>query len=98
VAPGELLTIFGSGLADREFRFQPEQTGSIPREVEGTRFLVEGSGYQQVLYAGAVRGELPGLMQVNVRIAPDLVFYGRLTLTIMVGGRQSSSLFWEQKP
>jgi hypothetical protein len=42
VAPGELLTIFGSGLADREIRFQPEQTGSIPREFEGTRFLVNG--------------------------------------------------------
>jgi hypothetical protein len=35
-------------------------------------------------------------MQVNVRINSDLIYYGRLTLTIMTGGRQTSSLFWKQ--
>ena len=42
VAPGEMVTVFGSGLSGAEFRFEPEKTGSIPRDVEGTRFLVNG--------------------------------------------------------
>jgi uncharacterized protein (TIGR03437 family) len=58
-------------------------TANCHRAANQVQAFVEGAGYQPVLYAGAVRGELPGLMQVNVRINSDLIYYGRLTLTIM---------------
>lgn len=101
VRAGDEVTVYltGGGALDRALdETRVVGDGELPRAANRVQAFVEGAGYQPVLYAGAVRGELPGLMQVNVRINSDLIFYGRLTLSIIIDGRQTSSFFWEQQP
>jgi uncharacterized protein (TIGR03437 family) len=79
VHPGDEVAVYLTGMGDWNQTVDPnrvvgERNGLTP--VREVRAFVEGSGYQQVVYAGAVPGQLPGLSQVNVRIAPDLKFVG----------------------
>ncbi len=41
-APGDMLTFFGAGVAGEPVRFEPEKTGSIPKDYRGMRVLIDG--------------------------------------------------------
>lgn len=101
--PGDEVAVYlvGGGVFDRpvdESKIVTAAENDLPRTANSVTAFVEGFGGQVVRYAGAVRGELPGLMQVNVRIASDLKYRDRLTLAITIDGRSSSSTFWLKQP
>lgn len=53
-----------------------------------------GAGSQEVTFAGGVPGQLPGLLQVNVLLAPDLQVNGQAWLELLVGDRRVFGLFY----
>jgi uncharacterized protein (TIGR03437 family) len=101
--PGDEVSVYliGGGAFDRpldESKVVTADESDLPHTANSVTAFVEGFGLQVVRYAGAVRGELPGLMQVNVRISPDLPYRDRLTLSITIDGRSSTSTFWLKQP
>lgn len=100
VSAGDEVSVYltGAGVLDAPVDANAVvEAKELPRPAQEVKAFVEGSGGQVVLFAGAVRGQLPGLTQVNVRIAPDLKYFGRLTLTIIVDGRRASTSFWKTR-
>lgn len=101
VEPGDEVAVYINGAGVLSESVEADKivsTDSLPRPLAEVRAFVDGSGYQVVNYAGAVRGQLPGLIQVNVRIAPDLKYVGRLTLRIMIGSDSATTDFWLRQP
>jgi uncharacterized protein (TIGR03437 family) len=95
-APGEVVSVFVSGagrlqgvvddaLAVRE---------PIPGLAQPIRAFISGSGGQEVTFAGGVAGQLPGLVQVNVRIGADFAFHGRMTLLLSAGDSEAMVELW----
>ena len=82
--PGEVVAIFVSG-AGRLGNIA-DDAAAVPFPPPGlvgdVRAFISGSGGQVVTSQGGVAGQLPGLVQVNVRIAPDFAYHGRQTLEL----------------
>lgn len=93
---GEEVTVYvsGAGNIDRwldETKIDQEAERSRPlRPVE---LLISGAGAPAILYAGTVAGQLPGLIQVNLRL-PEKLPTGRLLLTLRIAGRETTGLIW----
>lgn len=85
--PGEVVTIFVSGGGKLEGIIDDAAAVQAPPPALATPVtaVIAGSGGQAVTFAGGVVGQLPGLVQVNVRIGYDFAFHGRLQLELWFG-------------
>lgn len=99
--PGDEVAVYinGAGALSELFDAGAILTSErLPQPLAEIRAFIDGSGGQAVTFAGGVRGQLPGLLQVNVRIAEDLRYEGRLTLRLMIGSDSAATDFWIRQP
>lgn len=101
VQPGDEVAVYinGAGALTELFDAGAILTSErLPQPLAEIRASIDGSGGQVVSFAGGVRGQLPGLLQVNVRLAADLKYDGRLTLRLMIGSDSATTDFWIRQP
>ena len=66
----------------------------VPVAVNRVSASLVGAGAQEVTLAGGVPGQLPGLLQVNVLLAPDLQVHGEARVDLRIGDRRVFALFY----
>jgi uncharacterized protein (TIGR03437 family) len=94
--PGDVVTVFLSGAGQLSgIRDDAAAVSAPPPALAApVTAFISGSGGQQVTFAGGVPGQLPGLVQVNVRIGADFIFHGRMLLEIAVGDAETLVELW----
>ncbi|WP_031501024.1 hypothetical protein [Bryobacter aggregatus] len=97
VAPGEVIDVYLLGGGDLDHSLDPAR---VTAKVDAARAKlkvvasISGAGEQAVSFAGTVEGQLPGLMQIKVRLNSGFNLHGPATLEIAVDGRISASTIW----
>ena len=91
---GDVVSVFLSGAGRLEGIVDESLALRDPVPTLGSTVAayISGAGRQTVEFAGGVAGQLPGLVQVNIRIAPEFPYHGRMQLEIQIGGTENKTL------
>jgi uncharacterized protein (TIGR03437 family) len=93
---GDTITVFvsGGGRLNGVEDDAAAVVSPVPVAVNRVSASLVGAGSQEVTFAGGVPGQLPGLLQVNVLLAPGLQIHGEAGLELLIGDRRVFALFY----
>lgn len=95
--PGEEVAVYLNGLGLLDANPDADKiltSASVPRPLASPSARIDGASLQEIPFVGGILGQLPGLLQLNVRLAPDLNLSGRQTLRLTLGNQTASTDFW----
>lgn len=88
VRPGDEITIYfsGTGALDRDVDpFLTLKSLPLPKPIVPISARLFQSGLQELLYAGSMLGQLPGVLQVNIRISRNQTDFGPQLISVKFG-------------